>query len=141
MPQPANRNSFALRIFFALVLLGGSGLAAGAMLRAAAAEPQFTDVTAAAGIRFRHNSGAAGKKYLPETLGAGGAFLDFDNDGWQDIFLVNSRNWPGRAGTPSYPALYRNNHDGTFSDVTKAAGLAVEMYGLGVAAADYDNDG
>jgi hypothetical protein len=98
-------------------------------------------VTAAAGIKFRHNNGAFGKKYLPETLGAGGAFLDFDNDGWQDILLVNSKNWPGRPGGPSYPALYRNNKNGTFTDVTRQAGLAVELYGFGVAAADYDNDG
>ena len=110
-------------------------------IRGAAAEPQFTDVTAAAGIRFRHNSGAAGKKYLPETMGSGVAFLDADNDAWQDILLVNSRNWTGKAGTPSYSALYRNNRNGTFSDITKQAGLAVQMYGLGVSAADYDNDG
>jgi enediyne biosynthesis protein E4 len=107
----------------------------------AAALPQFVDVTTAAGIHFRHNSGAAGKKLLPETLGAGGAFLDFDNDGWQDVLFVNSRNWPGRKGAPSNPALYHNNHDGTFTDVTQQAGLAIEMYGLGVSAADYDNDG
>ncbi len=105
-------------------------------------EPQFTDVTTAAGIRFKHNSGAFGKKYLPETVGSGAAFLDVDNDGWQDILLINSKNWPGRpAATPSYPALYRNNRNGTFTDVTRASGLAVEVYGLGVAAADYDNDG
>lgn len=66
--------------------------------------------------------------------------LDFDGDGWQDLLLVNSRNWPGRGVTRSLPALYRNLRDGTFADVTKAAGLDVEMYGLGVAAADYDND-
>ena len=101
----------------------------------------FTDVTAAAGIRFRHNNGAFGKKYLPETLGSGCAFLDFDGDGWQDILLVNSKNFPGRPGPPSYPALYRNNRNGTFTDVTKQAGLAVEIYGFGVSAADYDNDG
>jgi hypothetical protein len=103
--------------------------------------PVFTDVTAAAGIRFRHNNGAFGKKYLPETLGSGCAFLDFDNDGWQDILLVNSRNFPGRPGPPSYPALYRNNRNGSFTDVTKQAGLAIELYGFGVAAADFDNDG
>ena len=107
----------------------------------AGAMPQLTDATASSGIRFRHTNGAFGKKYLPETLGSGAAFLDVDNDGWQDILLVNSRNWPGRPGAPSYPALYHNNHDGTFTDVTRTAGLAVEMYGLGVAAADYDNDG
>jgi hypothetical protein len=103
--------------------------------------PRFTDVTRAAGITFRHTSGAFGKKYLPETLGSGAAFLDIDNDEWQDILFVNSRNWPGRTAAPAYPALYRNNKNGTFTDVTRAAGLATEMYGLGVAAADYDNDG
>jgi hypothetical protein len=102
---------------------------------------RFTDVTAPAGIRFRHNSGAFGKKYLPETLGSGVAFLDFDNDGWQDLLFVNSMNWPGRPGAPSLPALYHNNHNGTFTDVTKQAGLATQMYGLGATAADFDNDG
>ena len=102
---------------------------------------RFSDVTSAAGIRFRHNSGAFGKKYLPETMGSGAAFLDIDNDGWQDLFLVNSTHWPGRKGAPSLPALYRNNGNGTFKDITRQAGLAFEMYGLGVTAADYDNDG
>jgi hypothetical protein len=102
---------------------------------------QFTDVTTAAGIKFRHNSGAFGKKYLPETMGSGCAFLDYDNDGWQDVLLVQSNDWPDRPQTHSTLALYRNNHNGTFTNVTKAAGLAVEMYGLGVTAGDYDNDG
>ena len=98
---------------------------------------------AEAGIRFVHNSGAFGKKYLPETLGAGGLFLDVDGDGWQDILLVNSMNWPGHQGakSKSYPALYRNNHNGTFTDVTRGSGLDVELYGIGAAAADFDNDG
>ena len=98
-------------------------------------------MTAPAGIHFKHNSGAFGKKYLPETLGSGCAFLDYDNDGWQDILLINSTKWPGQAGSKSYPALYHNNQNGTFTDVTKEAGLVVEMYGLGCAVADYDNDG
>ncbi|HXU37414.1 MAG TPA: CRTAC1 family protein [Blastocatellia bacterium] len=102
---------------------------------------QFTDVTAQAGIRFKHNSGAFGKKYLPETVGSGCAFLDYDNDGWQDILLVNSMNWPDHKGQKSFPALYHNNRNGTFTDVTKDAGLAVELYGLGCAIADFDNDG
>ena len=101
----------------------------------------FVDVTTAAGIRFRHQSGAFGKKYLPETMGAGGAFLDADGDGWLDILLINSKHWPGRSGARARHALYRNNGSGTFSDVTAASGLGVEMYGMGVAAADYDNDG
>jgi hypothetical protein len=124
--------------------------AAGLALRPARAEQraapaglsiQFKDVTAAAGITFRHRSGAFGKKYLPETMGSGCAFLDVDGDGWQDVLFVQSRNWPGRAGAKVFPALYRNNRNGTFTDITRAAGLAVEMYGLGVAAADFDNDG
>jgi hypothetical protein len=102
---------------------------------------EFTDVTASAGIHFKHNSGAFGKKYLPETLGPGCAFLDYDSDGWQDILLVNSTNWPEHKGAKTFLALYHNNKDGTFSDVTAASGLAVEMYGLGVAVADYDSDG
>src|SRR5262249_800672 len=72
---------------------------------------QFADVTAQAGIRFKHNSGAFGKKYLPETVGSGCAFIDYDNDGWQDILLVNSMNWPGHGGPKSYPALYHNNRN------------------------------
>src|SRR5579872_4678626 len=88
----------------------------------------FTDVTQAAGIRFKHNSGREGKKYLPETLGAGAAFLDYDNDGWPDILLINSKDWTPR-GRRSTHALYHNNHNGTFTDVTKGSGLDVEMYG------------
>ena len=102
---------------------------------------EYADVTADAGIRFRHNSGAFGKKYLPETIGSGGAFLDYDNDGWQDVFLVNSMDWPESKKRRSFSALYRNNKDGTFTDVTHQVGLGVEMYGIGVAVADYDNDG
>lgn len=102
---------------------------------------RFTDVTAQAGIHFRHNSGAFGKKYLPETMGSGVCVIDYDGDGWQDIFFVNSRNWPGHGSGHSYPALYHNNRDGTFTDVTQEAGLATELYGLGCAVGDYDNDG
>ncbi len=102
---------------------------------------QFRDITAQAGIRFVHNNGAFGKKYLPETMGPGCAFIDYDNDGWPDILLVNGENWPGHAGAPTTPHLYHNNHDGTFADVTRKAGLAVPMFGLGVAVGDYDNDG
>ena len=102
---------------------------------------EFTDITAQAGIHFKHNSGAFGKKYLPETMGSGVCFIDYDNDGWQDILLVNSMDWPGHASGKSFPALYHNNRDGTFTDVTRQAGLAVEMYGLGCAVGDYDNDG
>jgi hypothetical protein len=102
---------------------------------------QFADGTAVAHIAFRHNSGAFGKKYLPETMGSGCAFFDYDRDGWLDIFLVNGTTWPGHPGGPTYSALYHNNRDGTFTEVTKEAGLAIEMFGMGVTAADYDNDG
>jgi enediyne biosynthesis protein E4 len=107
----------------------------------ASSQIQFHDVTQTAGIRFVHNNGAFGKKYLPETMGTGCAFLDYDNDGWQDILLVNGMDFPGHGGHKSTLALYHNNHDGTFTDVTRAAGLAVEMFGMGVAVGDYDNDG
>ena len=102
---------------------------------------QFVDITAQAGITFKHNSGAFGKKYLPETMGSGACFIDYDDDGWQDILLVNSMDWPDHQSHKSYPALYHNNKDGTFTDVTREAGLAIEMYGMGCAVGDFDNDG
>jgi len=102
---------------------------------------RFEDVTRTAGIHFVHNNGAFGKKWLPETMGPGVAFLDYDNDGWQDILFVNGTAWPGHPGRHSTLALYHNNHDGTFTDVTQKAGLAVETYGMGVAIGDFDNDG
>jgi hypothetical protein len=102
---------------------------------------RFVDVTQAAGIHFRHNSGAYGKKYLPETMGSGVCVIDYDGDGWQDILFVNSMDWPEHKTSVSTPALYHNNHDGTFTDVTRTSGLAKEMYGLGCAVGDFDNDG
>ncbi len=101
----------------------------------------FTDVTGAAGIHFKHNNGAYGGKLLPETLGAGCAFLDYDADGWQDILLVNSTDWPGHVRERSTLKLYRNNRNGTFTDVTRSAGIDIEIYGMGVAVGDYNNDG
>ena len=102
---------------------------------------QLVDVTAAAGLQFRHNSGAYGGKLLPETLGSGCAFLDYDADGWQDILLVNGMDWPGHKRQRSTLQLYRNNRNGTFTDVTREAGLDVELYGMGVAVGDVNNDG
>ena len=102
---------------------------------------QFVDVTRAAGIHFRHNNGAYGKKYLPETMGSGVCAIDYDGDGWQDLLFVNSMDWPEHKTTVSTPALYHNNHDGTFTDVTRGSGLAHEMYGMGCAVGDFDNDG
>lgn len=125
--------------FLLVCLLGAVFFLPGAEAPTPAIE--FRDITRAAGLRYVHNTGGFGKKYLPETLGPGVAFLDYNNDGWQDIFLTNGMDWPGHRRRTSTPRLYRNNRDGTFRDVTRAAGLAVEIYGLGVAAADYDNDG
>ena len=102
---------------------------------------QLVDVTSQAGIHFQHNSGAYGGKLLPETLGSGCAFLDYDGDGWPDILLVNATDWPGHKRQRSTLHLYRNNRNGTFADVTKSAGLDIEMYGMGVAVGDYNNDG
>ena len=102
---------------------------------------RLTDVIAAAGIQFQHNSGAYDGKLLPETLGSGCAFLDYDADGWQDILLINGMDWPGHKRQRSTLKLYRNNRNGTFSEVTKSAGLDIEMYGMGVAVGDYNNDG
>ncbi len=103
---------------------------------------KFTDITAKAGIAFNHHNGAFGKKLLPETLGSGCAFFDFDNDGKQDILLVRSCDWPGfeKKKEPSL-TLYRNQGDGTFDDVTKSVGLDVTCFGMGVAIGDVDNDG
>lgn len=140
--------SYALAVAILLLCAIGSGTALAQAARPANAHNgpdvsrvRFVDITRAAGIHFIHNNGAFGKKYLPETLGPGVAFIDYDNDGWQDIFIVNGTRWPGHPGRVTTPVLYHNNHDGTFTDVTKKAGLAVPMYGMGVAVGDYDNDG
>lgn len=102
---------------------------------------RLVDVTSTSGLDFRHNSGAYGGKLLPETLGSGCAFLDYDGDGWQDILLVNGMDWPGHTRERSTLRLYRNNRNGTFSDVTRRAGLDIELYGMGVAVGDWSNDG
>ena len=124
----------------ALILLAAAGRLA-VSAAGTVAGPTFTDVTARAGIHFRHESGAFGRKYLPETMGSGVAFVDLDGDGRPDLLFVNSKRWPGHPGPRSLPAFYRNNGNGTFTEATRGSGLDVEMYGLGVTAADYDNDG
>src|SRR6266446_1154419 len=108
----------------AIILVGKTGIGATPETSAI----QFRDVTQTAGIRFIHNNGAFGKKYLPETMGPGCAFIDYDNDGWPDIVLVNGENWPGHAGPATSLQLYHNNHDGTFTDVTRKAGLAISRF-------------
>ncbi len=112
----------------------------------AAADPpdvRFDDVTRSAGISFVHVNGAAGDKLLPETMGGGVAFLDYDGDGDQDLLLINSMPWPGDAKPDQPPptmALYQNDCTGAFSDVTHAAGLDTSMYGMGVAVGDFNGD-
>src|SRR6202795_965223 len=131
-----------LAVALTVFLLAALGLAPDRGGAAAPISPvTFRDVTQQAGIRFVHNNGAFGKKFLPETIGSGVAFIDYDNDGWPDIFLVNGMDWPGLVQKHTTPKLYHNNHDGTFTDVSHKAGLDVEMYGMGVAVGDYDNDG
>ena len=132
-----------------LQILGGAGLAIpsfGGMCAAAGAAgglPAFEEIPpASSGIHWRHFNGRSAEMYLPETVGAGCAFFDYDNDGWMDIYLVNSG--PCDFYAPDRPmrnALYRNNRDGTFTDVTEKAGVGGNAYGMGVAAGDYDGDG
>ena len=118
----------------------------GTTLNAAEATLHFTDQTHTAGIHFKHTNGASKHKYLPETMGAGGLFFDYNNDGHLDIYLVNSGTL-SHAAQPSRPAnhsdaLYRNNADATFTDVTAETGLQQNQgYGMGCLAGDYDNDG
>ena len=102
----------------------------------------FRDITTAAGIDFIHTNGAYGDRLLPESIGSGTAFFDYDNDGDQDLLLVNSSWFPGHE-QPTTPmlALYQNDGSGQFTDVTREAGLAIDCYGMGVAVGDYDNDG
>ncbi|MCI0699012.1 CRTAC1 family protein [candidate division KSB1 bacterium] len=104
---------------------------------------RFTDITAAAGIHFTHETGAFGRKWMPETMGSGGGFLDYDNDGRPDIFLVNGSNWAGheKGDAPPTSHLYRNLGSGRFHDVPSAAGLDFTIYGMGCAFGDYDSDG
>ncbi|HEV2853746.1 MAG TPA: CRTAC1 family protein [Thermoanaerobaculia bacterium] len=125
---------------FALIWIAALALIAAAPAPKGGGGVKFKDVTAASGIKFTHNSGRAGKKLMPETLGSGVALFDADGDGWLDILFVNSRDWQPK-GKKSFQALYRNNRNGTFTDVTKGSGLDVQLYGMGVSAADYDNDG
>jgi enediyne biosynthesis protein E4 len=104
---------------------------------------KFKNVTAEAGITFARESGARGEKLLPETMGSGCAFFDFDNDGDQDVFLVNSMSWPHNSPTiaPTPSALYENLGQGKFKNVTAGSGFEAPLYGMGVALGDYDNDG
>jgi len=103
---------------------------------------RFTDITLSAGIDFVHENGAFGEKWMPETMGSGAAFLDYDMDGWPDILLVNGSEWPGhQSGSSATSRLFRNIGGGQYRDVTRSAGLDFSLYGMGVSVADYDADG
>jgi len=111
---------------------------------------EFEDVTAKSGIRFKHEASRTSQKYLPESMGAGVAMFDYDNDGWLDLFFVNGAKLqdpmprgssPDKSDARYWNRLYHNNRDGTFTDITEKAGLQGRLYGMGVATGDYDNDG
>ncbi len=132
-PRPEQRSALAEK-----------PLAAPQNVSAAIPALNFTDISTTAGVTFAHVSGAYGERLLPETMGGGVAFFDFDNDGDQDLLLVNSMHWPwqDRQGAPAATsALYRNDGSGFFEDVSALTGLDVTLYGMGVAVGDYDNDG
>jgi hypothetical protein len=135
-------------------LLAGFAFSAGRLfpdtLAETAPKPVFEDITEKSGIRFKHRSSRTTQKYLPESMGAGVAMFDYDNDGWLDLFFVNGARLqdpmpngasPDKSEPMYWNRLYRNNRDGTFIDVTEKAGLQGRMYGMGVATGDYDNDG
>jgi hypothetical protein len=102
---------------------------------------RFVDVASSAGLAFVHERGATREHHLPETMGSGLAWLDYDNDGWMDLYVVQSGPFPPSGSAKARDRLYRNNHDGTFTEVTEKAGLRDTAYGMGAIAADYDNDG
>src|SRR5271163_2520856 len=103
--------------------------------------PQFVDITASTGIKFEHLSSPE-QKYIVESMGGGVALIDYDRDGWPDIYFTNSQNVEmARAGQKARSALYHNNHDGTFTDVTDKAGVGYPCWAMGVAVGDYNNDG
>jgi hypothetical protein len=137
---PLSRRRFLQGLLPAMLPLNGLPMFAAGV---PAAQPAFEEISpASSGITWVHTAGKSAEKHLPETSGAGCAFLDYDNDGWMDIYLVNS----GKADfyTPPRPLrneLYRNNRDGTFTDVTEKAGVAGGGYGMGVAVGDYNGDG
>jgi hypothetical protein len=133
------------RGFLESLLAAGVGMAVSPSARmwasAGGSSIRYTDVTKQAGINFIHYTGAFGKKLMPETMGSGCAFIDYDNDGNPDILLINCMDLPGHKQRRATMKLYRNNGDGSFADVTVQAGLDIEMYGMGVAVGDYNNDG
>jgi hypothetical protein len=140
MTSPFSRRDF-LKNF--MMLAGATQILDPGLLAAASPAPgrRYVNATPQSGIRFVHNNGGFGKKFLPETMGSGCAFIDYDNDGNQDILLINGTDFPGHVRRQTTMKLYHNNGNGTFTDVTAHAGLNRPMYGMGVAIGDFDNDG
>jgi hypothetical protein len=141
-----NRRSFLLG---ALAAIPASKLFAGTLAQSPPL-PLFEDITPKSGIRFKHEASRTSQKYLPESMSGGVAMFDYDNDGWLDMFFVNGARIedpmprgaaPDKSDPRFWNRLYRNNRDGTFTDVTETAGLQGRLYGMGVATGDYDNDG
>ncbi len=140
MMSPSSRRDFLKNV---MLLAGATQIVDPRLLAAANPAParHYANITQQSGIHFIHNNGAFGKKFLPETMGSGCAFIDYDNDGNQDILLINGMDFPGHVRRQTTMKLYHNNGNGTFTDVTARAGLNKPMYGMGVAIGDYDNDG
>jgi hypothetical protein len=134
-----------LKTLLLLLFAAAAGLSVRVPGRAADGAPDcpvtFNDVAASAGLRFTHDRGATPEHHLAETMGSGLAWLDYDNDGWMDLYVVQSGPFPPRGSPRAQDRLYRNNGDGTFTDVTAKAKLKDTAYGMGAVAADYDNDG
>ena len=137
------RRSTVPLLLTALFSMGIAGVWSAPVQNGGSAPALFEEVPpAVSGITWAHDNAMSEQRYLPETLGPGAAFLDYDNDGWMDIYLVNYG--PCDFFKPARPirnALYRNNHDGTFTDVTEKAHVPGGTFGMGVAVGDYDNDG
>ncbi|MBB6048404.1 CRTAC1 family protein [Armatimonas rosea] len=137
-----------MRQVLLLSLLALSLLGCQAGKKSASPEPKalrpitFTDIAKDAGVDFQHVNGGRGRKLMPETVGSGLAFFDYDNDGKLDLLVMNSTTWPGDPNPiKTTPKLYHNLGGGKFEDVTEKLGLAITMYGMGVGVGDYDNDG
>jgi hypothetical protein len=135
---------FSRRSFLAAAIAGRRLFGAPPVL------PAFADITARSGVKFKNEASPTSQKYLPESMCGGIAMLDYDGDGWLDLFFVNGAaledpmpagKQPDKSDPRYWNRLYRNNRDGTFADVTEAVGLRGHSYGMGVAVGDYDNDG
>ena len=132
-----------VRFFLALAVLLLLALTFGNGVEAGTSTIRFEDVTSRSGVQFVTNNSATPNKNQPETMISGVGLIDYDNDGYLDIYLINGASLPSlKKDSPKfYNRLFHNNHDGTFTDVTEKAGVAGDGYDMGVAVGDFDNDG